>query len=68
MNFNHLKVSTRVGLGFSTVLALLLIVAWLGLSNMAKIQGRLDEIVTQNSVEGALATELGRWTQDKAAI
>ncbi|MBA5685621.1 methyl-accepting chemotaxis protein [Rugamonas apoptosis] len=66
MNFNNLKVSTRLGLGFTAVLVLLLIVAGLGLNNMAKIEDKLDEIVTQNNVEGALASELGRWTQDKA--
>jgi len=66
MDFNRMKVSTRLGIGFAAVLLLLLVVAVLGLQNMAKIQGRLDEIVGQNSVEGALATDLFRLTQDKA--
>ena len=40
-----MKVGTRLGLGFGTVIVLLIIVALLGIANMRSIQGDLDNIV-----------------------
>ena len=40
-----MKVGTRLGLGFGTVIMLLIIVALLGITNMRGIQAELDDIV-----------------------
>ena len=48
-SFSNLKIGTRLGLGFATVLLLLAGVAGLGLRSMAEVQARLDGIVTGNN-------------------
>ncbi|WPG39126.1 methyl-accepting chemotaxis protein [Variovorax sp. EBFNA2] len=48
-SFSNLKIGTRLGLGFATVLLLLAGVAGLGLRSMADVQARLDSIVTGNN-------------------
>ena len=48
-SFSNLKIGTRLGLGFATVLLLLAGVAGLGLRSMADVQARLDGIVTGNN-------------------
>ncbi|MFZ2524056.1 MAG: MCP four helix bundle domain-containing protein, partial [Candidatus Ferrigenium altingense] len=40
-----MKVGTRLGLGFGAVIVLLIIVAFLGITNMRGIQAQLDDIV-----------------------
>lgn len=46
MDFHKMKVGTRLGIGFVLVLLLLVVVTIVGISNMAKIQDRLEKIVS----------------------
>lgn len=56
MNLSKMKVRTRLIAGFSLLVILLLIITGIGLSRMAQIEARLNEIVHENAVEGKLAT------------
>ncbi|HYD78590.1 MAG TPA: methyl-accepting chemotaxis protein [Paucimonas sp.] len=48
MDIKNMKVATRLSLGFALVLLLLCGVSLLGLSRMAQIEGRLEEVVHDN--------------------
>ena len=56
--FSKMKVRNRLIAGFSLMLLLLLVVAAIGLNRMSAIQTRLNEIVTENNVEGRLAAAM----------
>ena len=58
MKLSNLRIGTRLGLGFATVLAFLVIVAVLGLQRMGQIQSRLTDITEVNNVEAKLATAM----------
>nr|WP_314621647.1 methyl-accepting chemotaxis protein [uncultured Noviherbaspirillum sp.] len=58
MKLSNLRIGMRLGLGFVTVLAFLVIVAVLGLQRMGQIQSRLTEITDVNNVQIKLATTL----------
>jgi methyl-accepting chemotaxis protein len=51
MAIANMKVGTRLSLGFGLVLALLLMVAALGVFNMSTIHAKLDRIVNENVVK-----------------
>ena len=53
MNFHIMKVRTRLSLGFSAMVALLLLVAGVGIVKMTQIEERLEHIVSVNNVETA---------------
>lgn len=63
-----MNIGTRLGLGFSLVLALLAAVLGLGLSSMASIGGKLDRIVTNNSIKVSVANEMVNNFRDIGAI
>jgi len=46
--FANMKIGVRLTLGFVVVLALMAVMAFVGVNSMSTIQGRLDEIVTDN--------------------
>jgi len=46
--FANIKIGVRLTLGFAVVLALMATMAFVGVNSMSTIQGRLDEIVTDN--------------------
>ena len=58
MNLTKLKVGTRLGLGFSLVLFLLVVVTILGIGRMSQIQDRLDTVVNVNNVGTRLVTDM----------
>jgi methyl-accepting chemotaxis protein len=59
MNFiKNLKIGARLGLGFGFVLLLLAIVAGLGVTRMAAINGALEEITQVNNPETRLAVTM----------
>lgn len=58
MKLSNLRIGMRLGLGFATVLAFLVIVAVLGLQRMGQIQSRLAEITDVHNVQIKLATTL----------
>ncbi|HVR49090.1 MAG TPA: methyl-accepting chemotaxis protein [Pseudorhodoferax sp.] len=53
-----MKIGTRLSLGFASLLALLLVVAALGVSRMGDIQGQLDQIVKVNSYQAQQAANM----------
>ena len=56
--FKNMKVGLRLTLGFTVVLLLTCILAWLALSRMAQVQQHLDEIVNDNNVQIRHSVEL----------
>ena len=58
MKFSNLRIGMRLGLGFATVLAFLVIVVALGLQRMGQIQSRLTDITEVNNIEINLATTM----------
>jgi methyl-accepting chemotaxis protein len=57
-NMKNMKIGTRLSLGFASLLALLLVVAALGVSRMGDIQGQLDQIVKVNSYQAQQAANM----------
>ena len=55
MSFQHLRVATRLGIGYGLVSVLLIVVTALGLNRMAHIKDRVDEITKVNDIEARLA-------------
>ncbi|HEX5338492.1 MAG TPA: methyl-accepting chemotaxis protein [Gallionella sp.] len=53
-----MKVGTRLGLGFGAVIALMMIIAVLGISNMRSIQSELDDIVNDEFPKTVLANNM----------
>ncbi|MBS4096818.1 MAG: MCP four helix bundle domain-containing protein, partial [Sulfuricella sp.] len=58
MSLANMKVSSRLGLGFGLVLVLLIAIIGLGITNMGKIQERLDDIVGDKNVKLSLANAM----------
>jgi len=54
----NMKIGFRLGLGFAAVLALMIGVAAIGLSSMAKIQAELDKVVNQNVYKMGLLQDM----------
>jgi len=65
MNFSNMTVSKRLGLGFALVLALLIAVTIVGVSRMAQIQGRLENIVNVSNVQTRLALDMRAIVYDR---
>ena len=60
----NLKIGLRLGIGFGVILTLLLCIAALGITRMAKIQQNLEEIASINNLELALANTMGSKVRD----
>jgi len=56
--FSNLKIGTRLALGFALLLVLMAALIQVGMSNMAGIQGRLDEIVNTNNMKTKLVSDM----------
>jgi methyl-accepting chemotaxis protein len=56
MNFNQLRVASRLAIGYGVLSVLLLVVTVLGLNRMAYIKTQADEITKINNVEARLAS------------
>jgi methyl-accepting chemotaxis protein len=54
----QINVSARLALGFGTVLVLLTAISAVGMTGVASIRGKLDDIVEVHDAETALATNL----------
>ncbi|SOD25423.1 methyl-accepting chemotaxis protein [Variovorax sp. YR752] len=67
-SFINLKIGTRLGAGFATVLLLLAGIAGLGLSAMSNIQLRLDGIVNGNNVKVASVNKMLDAVRDIAIL
>ncbi|QEM67991.1 HAMP domain-containing protein [Geobacter sp. FeAm09] len=55
---NNMKIGKRLALGFGIVLALMLALTWIGISNMGQIQGKLERIVKVNNERFELANDM----------
>jgi len=58
MKLTNMKVGMRLGLGFALVLVLLVVVTVVGIVNMARIQNRLDHVVSVNNVVTRLVVDM----------
>ena len=56
--FKNLRIGVRLTIGFGLVLALLAIIAGLGISRMAGIKDKLDTVVNENNVKIAAANAM----------
>ncbi|MEN9866462.1 MAG: hypothetical protein RL748_2052, partial [Pseudomonadota bacterium] len=65
MDLAHLKVGTRLGLGFALVLLLLVAAIGLGINNMAQIEHRLDRVVTVNNVVTRLVIDMRAYISER---
>ena len=66
MQMVNMKVASRLGLGFGLVSVLLAMVVWLGLSRVALIKQRIDDITKVNEVQTKLATSMDRSITERA--
>ena len=66
MSFNHLRVATRLTIGYGLVLLLLLVVTALGLNRLAHLKDRVDEITKVNDVEAQLAADMDLTVTERA--
>ncbi|MEC5162031.1 methyl-accepting chemotaxis protein [Janthinobacterium sp. CG_23.3] len=66
MNIAHMKVATRLGIGFALVATLLAIVTGLGINRMAGMRDRMDEIIKVNNVETRLASAMDLTITERA--
>ncbi|QDZ27302.1 methyl-accepting chemotaxis protein [Noviherbaspirillum sp. UKPF54] len=65
MIFANLKIGARLGAGFSVVLLLLIATAALGLSRLAQVQQRMEEITGVNDEERDLVAEMRVTVDDR---
>ncbi|MET3133131.1 methyl-accepting chemotaxis protein [Oxalobacteraceae bacterium GrIS 1.11] len=66
MNIAHMKVATRLGIGFGVVATLLAIVTGLGINRMSGMRDRMDEIIKVNNVEAKLAAVMDLTVTERA--
>jgi methyl-accepting chemotaxis protein len=66
MNFSHMKVASRLGVGFALVSALLALVTVFALLRMSALESSMVDITDVNSVEAALANRLDESISNRA--
>ncbi|MEK7207108.1 MAG: methyl-accepting chemotaxis protein, partial [Pseudomonadota bacterium] len=55
--FMNMKIGVRMGLGFGAVIALMLVVIWIGVSRLDSVNTITDRIVAKDWVKASLATD-----------
>jgi methyl-accepting chemotaxis protein len=65
MNLSKMKVGTSLAFGYALVLVFLVAVTALGISRMAQIQHRLDNVVSVNNVETRLVIDMRAQVNDR---
>jgi methyl-accepting chemotaxis protein len=65
MKIANTRVGTRLGIGFALVMILLAGVTALGIMNMAKVQQRLEKVLTINNVQSRLAATMRNAVMDR---
>ena len=66
MNFANMKISTKLYLGFSVPVLIMIVLSLISLSSLAKIEENLDRIVTVNNVRSNLSYDTGEDIRDIA--
>ncbi|MGV2288502.1 methyl-accepting chemotaxis protein [Trinickia sp. YCB016] len=66
MNFSHMRVATRLGIGFTLVSVLLVLVTLFSLNRMARLEAAMVDITDVNSVEAQLAGRLDQSISNRA--
>jgi methyl-accepting chemotaxis protein len=66
MNLSHMKVATRLGIGFGLISCLLVAVTIFALYRMAQIESSMVEITDINAVEAGLANQLDHTISNRA--
>jgi methyl-accepting chemotaxis protein len=66
MNLTHMKVATRLGIGFALVSALLAVVTIFALLRMSSLEASMIDITDVNSVEASLANRLDESISNRA--
>ncbi|QCP51487.1 methyl-accepting chemotaxis protein [Trinickia violacea] len=66
MNFSHMRVAMRLGIGFTLVSVLLVLVTLFGLNRMAQLEASMVDITDVNSVEAQLANRLDQSISNRA--
>jgi methyl-accepting chemotaxis protein len=56
--FSDLRIGSRMALAFGVLLALMMLMAWLGFSRIAQVQGRLEETISSTMVKIELANTM----------
>jgi len=64
MNLANMKVSTKLYLGFAVPVTIMIVLSFISLSSLGKIQQNLDRIVTVNNVRNNLAYDTGEDIRD----
>ncbi|GIZ52833.1 methyl-accepting chemotaxis protein [Noviherbaspirillum aridicola] len=65
MKMANMKVGTRLACGFGLVIVLMLVVTWVGIGSMSRMQGRIDEITGVNNVQLRLVTQMRATVTDR---
>ena len=66
MNLSHMKVATRLGVAFSLISCLLVVLTVFALYRMAQLESSMTEITDINSVEAGLANQLDHTISNRA--
>lgn len=66
MNLSHMKVATRLGIGFSLISCLLVAVTLFALYRMTQLESSMVEITDINAVEAGLANQLDHTISNRA--
>jgi methyl-accepting chemotaxis protein len=66
MNFAHMKVASRLGIGFALVSFLLVLVTAFALVRMSELESAMTDITDINSVEAGLANRLDQSISNRA--
>jgi methyl-accepting chemotaxis protein len=61
---NNMKIGKRLGLGFGLVLALMIALIWIAITDMQKIQDKLERIVKINNVRIELSNVMYKTTSE----
>ncbi len=64
--FKHMKIGVRLGLGFGLLLLLMLAMIVIGMSDISKIDRRIETIVNDNMVKSSLIGEMRTDARDTA--
>ena len=56
--FKNLKIGARLGIAFAVILAMMAVLAYVGITRMAAIKANLDIVVNENNVKTQLANDM----------